>query len=180
MKKIILILLCFVLLLSGCQQLQKAEPFYTETREDVTFNTQFDYYFDDERNIRCIWKNESEEEFSFYDVFELHVLENDGEWYVLSKGDEVSFNTNYCHGIDPKSETSSRYDLSLFTNKVENGKTYRISTYFFDESGNNYQVFAEFVYDNKLAEEEMKEVTGQSNREDPGYIGSPEIIKGDD
>jgi len=178
LKKIILILLCFVLLLSGCQQLQKAEPFYSETMEEVTFDTQYDYYFNDERSIRCFWKNESKKSLSFHDVFELHVLGNDGEWYVLTKGDEVAFNTNYSHGIDPESETSSRYDLSLFTDKVEDGKTYRISTYFFDEAGNYYQAFAEFVYDNQLAEQEMKEVTGESYREDPEYAGTPDIIKG--
>ena len=167
MKKILLILLCFVLLLSGCQNLQKAEPYYTETREDVTFNTQYKYTFEDERNIRCLWKNESTESFSFYDTFELHVLGNDGEWYLVTKGDEVSFNTGYCHGIAPESETSSRYDLSLFTDEIEDGKTYRISTYFFDDNGNNFQVFAEFTCDNKLAEEEMKELTGLSFRKDP-------------
>jgi hypothetical protein len=126
-----------VLLLSGCQNLPKAEPYYTETREDVTFNTQYSYCFEDERDIRCIWKNESTEGFSFHDTFELHVLGNDGEWYLLSKGDEVSFNTNYRHGIDPESETSSRYDLSLYTDEIENGKTYRISTYFFDDTATN-------------------------------------------
>lgn len=177
MKKIILILLCFVLLLSGCQSLPKAEPYFSETREDVTFNTQYNYYFDDEINIRCLWKNESTEEFSFYDTFELHVLGNDGEWYLLSKGDEVSFNTNYSHGLKPESETSSRYDLSVYADKIVGGKTYRISTYFFDDNGNNYQVFAEFTCDNKLAEEEMKEVTGSSKREDLTDAGSPEIIK---
>ena len=177
MKKIILILLCFVLLLSGCQNLPKAEPYYTETREDVTFNTQYSYCFKDERDIRCIWKNESTEGFSFHDTFELHVLGNDGEWYLLSKGDEVSFNTNYRHGIDPESETSSRYDLSLYTDEIENGKTYRISTYFFDDNGNNFQVFAEFTCDDKLAEQEMEEVTGSSYREDPEYSDDFNILK---
>ena len=161
MKKIILLVLCFIFVLSGCERLEKAEPYYTETRDDVTFSAQYKYYFTDEPSLRCTWTNSSTESFSFYDTFELHVLDGE-EWYVVSKGDEVSFNTDYCHGIDPESESNSRYDLSLYTDELKEGKTYRISTYFYDDNGNNYQAFAEFICDDKLAEEEMAEVSGGS------------------
>ncbi len=175
MKKIILLILCFVFVLSGCEKLAKAEPYYTETRDDVVFSTQYDYCFTDESNLRCFWKNESKESFSFYDTFELHVLGNDGEWYVVSKGDEVSFNTNYCHGIDPESETTSRYQISLFADELDSGKTYRISTYFYDDNGNNYQAFAEFICSDELAENEMKEASGPSYRSDPEYAGTFDV-----
>lgn len=173
LKKIILLILCFVFVFSGCGKLAKAEPYYTETREDVVFSTQYEYSFTDEGSIRCNWKNESKESFSFHDTFELHVLGNDGEWYLVSDGEEVSFNTTYSHGINPESETASRYEVSLYTDELESGKTYRISTYFFDESGNYYQTFAEFTCDDKLAEKEMIETTEGifNSREEPGYAG---------
>ena len=167
MKKVILLVLCFIFIFSGCERLEKAEPYYTESREDVTFSTQYKYYFADEEAAKCSWVNNSDEEFSFHDTFELHILGDDGEWYVVSKGDEVTFNTNYSHGVDGKSETYSRYDFGLYTDTLKNGETYRISTYYFDEDGNYYQVFAEFTCDDKLAEEEMKEVSGTSRRENP-------------
>ncbi|MBR3963177.1 MAG: hypothetical protein IKK14_06595 [Oscillospiraceae bacterium] len=180
MKKIILLILCFVFVFSGCEKLEKAEPYYTETREDVVFGTQYEYCFTDEGSVRCFWENKSKESFYFHDVFELHVLDDDGEWYVVSKGDEVTFNTNYRHGIDPESETSSRYSISLYADELKSGKTYRISTYFYDDNGNNYQVFAEFLCDDKLAEKEMSETTDGifNDRTDPESIegGIFEII----
>ena len=179
MKKIILILLCFVLLLCGCEKLQKAEPYFTETREDVVLSAQYEYYFDDERRIRCIWKNESSEALSFYDTFELHVLGDDGEWYRIMDNEAPVFNTKYCHGIDPESESGNRYDISVYTDKLDEGKTYRISTFFFDDNGNNYQVFAEFICDNELAEKEMEKVSGGefNTREDPSFSGKFEILE---
>ncbi len=179
LKKIILLLLCFVLLLSGCENLPKAEPYYTETREDVSFSTQYKYIFDDESSIRCFWVNESADSLSFYDTFQLHILGKDGEWYIVGNVEEASFNTDYCHGIDPKSQTSSRYDVSLYLNKLKNGETYRISTYCFDENGNNYQVFAEFTCDNALAEEEIKSISGglKDHRVDPENGNSFELIE---
>ena len=166
LKKIILLMLCFIFILSGCKSLPKAEPFYNETREDVTFSTQYEYYFDDEASIRCYWKNESTESLSFYDTFELHVLGSNGEWYMV--GMPAVFNTNYCHGIDPESESAAMYNISLFTNKLDEGKTYRVSTFCFDDNGNNFQFFAEFVCDNALAEEEMEEASGgMVDRRDP-------------
>lgn len=169
MKKIILILLCFVFLFSGCEKLQKAEPYSSETREDVILNTKYEYCFDDESSIRCLWKNESFEKFSFHDTFELHILGDDGEWYRVSNGEQVIFNTDYSHGIDANSETNARYKIDLYTDGLKEGETYRISTYFFDESGNNYQIYAEFTCDNALAEEEMKEASDGmfTHRDDP-------------
>lgn len=180
MKKIILILLCFVLLFSGCGKLQKAEPFYTETREDVTFKTQYEYYFEDESNILCTWINESEGEIYFHDTFELHILDEDGEWYLVTKGGEVAFNTNYSHFVEPGTESNNRYELSVYLDNLENGETYRISTYFFDEDENYYQVYAEFTCNDELAEEEMKEVSGgaASGRSDPEDGGDLSVIPG--
>lgn len=178
LKKIILILLCFVLLFSGCKPLQKAEPYYTETLDSVTFETQYKYYFDDESNILCIWNNKTDGEIYFHDTFELHVLGDDGEWYVVSNGDEVSFNTGYSHFVEPEIESKNRYELDVYTDGLENGKTYRISTYFFDESENYYQVFAEFTCDNELAEAEMTEVSGgySDKRTDPEDVEAESLI----
>ena len=180
MKKIILILLCFVLLLSGCKQLQKAEPYYTETLDAVTFETQYKYYFSDESNILCLWNNNTDGDIYFHDTFELHVLGDDGEWYLVSEGDEVSFNTNYSHFVEPEIESKSRYELEVYTDGLENGKTYRISTYFFDDDENYYQAFAEFTCDNELAETEMIEVSGgyADKRTDPENAGTLDIISG--
>ena len=161
MKKIILILLCFVLLLSGCEKLPKAEPYYNETRDDVSFSTQYEYIFEDESSLRCFWVNESTERLFFYDTFELHILGSDGEWYRVSNG-PVTFNTGYRHGINPESQSSSRYDVSVYTDKLKDGETYRISTFCFDEEGNNYQFYAEFICDNELAEAEIIKVSGGS------------------
>ena len=173
MKKVILLVLCFIFVLSGCEKLAEAEPYYTETREDVTLTTQFKYYFDDEGSLHCVWKNEGTDKFSCYDTFELHVLNDDGNWYKVSKGEAVTFNTNYTHGINPESESNMRYDIRLYSDGLKNGKTYRISTFFFDKNGNNYQAYAEFICDNALAEEEMKEVSNGmlSHRDDPVYGG---------
>ena len=159
MKKIILILLCFVLLLSGCEKLPKAEPYYNETRDDVSFSTQYEYIFEDESSLRCFWVNESTERLFFYDTFELHILGDDGEWYRVSNG-PVTFNTGYRHGINPESQTSSRYDISVYTDKLKDGETYRISTFCFDENGNNYQFYAEFICSDELAEKDIIQVSG--------------------
>ena len=179
LKKIVLILLCFVLLLSGCKNLPKAEPYYTETRDDITFTTQYKYIFDDEPSIRCYWDNKSSESFSFYETFQLHILGDDGEWYLVSKGDEVNFNTNYSYGIDPEAQSNARYYISLYTDKLKDGETYRISTFCFDEEGKNYQFFAEFKCDNKLAEEEIKEISGGAaeHRGDYSEGGHFEIVE---
>ena len=182
MKKIILIILCFVLLLSGCEQLQKAEPYYTETIDEVTLSTRYEYYFEDESNILCIWKNETDKEFLFQDPFELHILGDDGEWYRVSKGEEASFDTDHCHGVNPKSEANHRFELSVYTKGLKNGEKYRISTYCYDDDGNYYQVYAEFICSNELAEAEMKEISGGSvnKRIDPENGGTLEIITGEE
>ncbi|MBR5310898.1 MAG: hypothetical protein IKU42_07230 [Oscillospiraceae bacterium] len=159
MKKILLIILCVVLLLSGCAQQQKAEPFYSESGEGVRFEAEYKYYFTDETIIGCNWYNETEGEICFHDTFRLEQLGKDGEWYLVDKGDEVSFNTKYCHGVYANTKSGMNYDISLYTNKISEGNTYRISTYYFDENDNYYQVYAEFICDNKLAEEEMFEIS---------------------
>ena len=178
MKKAILLVLCFIFIFSGCEKLEKSEPYYTETREDVVLSAQYEYYFSDEISVRCNWENKTSEEFSFYDTFELHILGDDGEWFVVNKGEEVSFNTNYCHGISPEGESTARYDLSVYTDKLKEGEIYRISTYFFDESGNNYQVFAEFTCDNELAEKELEKVSGGAadHRGNPQIGGELEVL----
>ncbi len=177
LKKIIFLILCFVLILSGCENLPKAEPYYTETNDKIVFSTQYDYYFEDESSIRCFWNSTAGETFYFHDTFELHILGDDGEWYVV--GNEAAFNTKYRHGIDSGVQTSSRYEIDVYTDKLKEGEIYRISTYCFDGNENYYQVYAEFVCDNKLAEKEMKEVSGGiGKREDPSYVGVPEVLEG--
>ena len=123
MKKVILLVLCLIFVLSGCGKLEKAEPFYTETKENVVFLTQYEYYFDDEHSIRCSWENKTDEGFSFYDTFELHVLGDDGEWYVVSKGEEVEFKTDYCYGISANATSNARYDLSIYIEDLKEGES---------------------------------------------------------
>lgn len=179
MKKIILLILCLVLMLAGCQNLVKAEPYYTETNDSVVLSTKYKYSFTDEGIVRCVWTNNSDIAYSFHDVFELHVLGDDGEWYLVSNGDEVSFNTNYSHGIDPQSESNAKYTISLYTDELKSGKTYRISTYFYDDDKNYYQAFAEFTCDDELAENELKESSDGlfSHRKDPSAEGSFKVIE---
>ncbi len=177
MKKLVLLLLCLIFVLSGCEQLTKAENYYPDTKEDVYLKTVYSYYFDDENTVLCRWVNESDTEYECHDAFELHVLE-DGEWYVVNKGGEAVFNTKYTQGIKPQTESNSRYELSLYTDKLKDGKTYRISTYFFDDEGNYYQAFAEFICDNKLAEEEIAKVSEgtASHRENPTEGNKPIVL----
>ncbi len=168
MKKFILLLLCLVFVLAGCAQMDKAESYYTDTMEGVTFKTAYKYYFDDESNILCTWVNESDKNIKFQDPFELHILK-DGEWYKVTDGAEPAFNTSYCHGVDAKTEGNNRYEVSVYTDKLKDGETYRISTYYYDDDDNYFQAFAEFTCDNKLAEEEIEEISdgAVSHRKDP-------------
>ncbi len=177
MKKLLLLLLCLVFVLSGCQQLEKAEPYYPETIEEVYLKTAYKYYFDDESNILCTWVNETDKEYMFQDPFELHILQGN-EWYVVTKGEEPEFMTSYCHGISSSSEGNHRYEVSVYTDGLKQGETYRISTYFYDEDGNYYQAYAEFICDNKLAEEEMTEVSDgmAGHRKDPGKGGNINLV----
>lgn len=164
LKKIIIFIFCFIILLSGCSNLEKAEAFYPETNENVVSKTQYSYYFSDELSVLCHWSNSGSEDLCFQDPFELHVLDDDGQWYKIMKKEEPSFKTNYCHGLDAGTENANaRYDLSLYTDKLENGKTYRISTYCYNEDETEYyQVYAEFICDDALAEEEMESLTDGS------------------
>ena len=184
MKKFVLILLCFVLL-TGCAAQQKAEPFYETVNEDVVFTSQYKYYFDDENYIVGFWVNSGDQNYYFHDTFELHKLGSDGEWYVVGDPEEVSFYTDYSHFVEPSLDVDCRagYEISLFTDKLEKGQTYRISTYFFDADGNYYQAYAEFICDNALAEEEMLEITdGMVGNRRPisGNGGTLEVIESSD
>ena len=159
MKKIILMLLCAVLLLSGCSQ-QKAEPYYEETGEGIRIETQYKYYFTDDKSVSCVWTNETDKEVNFYGTFELHELGSDGTtWYKVGNDENADFSTIFSYAAEPNGECNAKYDITIYTNKLEDGKTYRISTYYFDEDGNNYQVYAEFTCDNELAEKEMLEIS---------------------
>ena len=158
MKKILLTIICVVLLLSGCSQ-QKAEPFYSESGEGVSLETEYKYYFTDEKVVGCLWSNDTEVEVCMHTTFRLEELGKDGEWYLVDTGDEVSFNTNFCYGVEAGTKSSINYDISLYTNKLDDGKTYRISTYYYDENDNYYQIYAEFTCDTALAEEEMLEIS---------------------
>ena len=62
-------------------------------------------------------------------------------------------------GIEPNTESLARYDIELFAKSLDNGATYRISTYCYDEDGNYYQVYAEFICDDDLAEQELIELS---------------------
>ena len=162
MKKLLIIILCLVIALSGCKAMQKAEPFYPETGENVEFQTEYKYYFSDETNILCYWKNLTEENIFFHDTFQLHQLGEDGEWYVVGDIENAEFNTDYSHFVEPGEEniSNARYDITRFSAKLENGKTYRLSTYYFDGNGNYYQIYSEFTCSDSLAEEEMLEISG--------------------
>lgn len=177
MKKIILLLLCFILLLSGCDKLEKAEAYYPETNKDITLKTKYEYFFDDETSILCVWKNNTGRDFTTHSTFQLDILE-DGEWYAVTKGEPVLFDTTFLYGVSADMNCNQRYDVSLYTNKLKDGETYRISTYCFDDDGNYYQVYAEFTCDNKLAEKEVHELSDGnfSDRSNPEYAGEITIL----
>ena len=151
--------MCIAVLFAGCQSLEKAEPFYAETGENVEFKTEYKYYYSDELTFFCKWNNETEGNIYFHDTFELHQLGENGEWYRIGTPEDVTFNTSYSHFVEPGFESKAIYDLSLFTRNLDEGKTYRISSYYFDDNENYYQIYAEFTCSNKLAEEEMLEIT---------------------
>ncbi len=151
-------LLCAVLLLSGCSQ-QKAEPYYETTGEGIRMETQYKYYFSDEKSVFCTWYNETDAKVNFYDTFELHELGKDGVWYKVENGEEPVFNTAYSHAVEPGKECRAKYDILVYTESLEEGKSYRLSTFYFDGDGNNYQIYAEFICDTTLAEEEMYEIS---------------------
>lgn len=157
MKKLIVLVLCLAFLLCGCDQ--KAEPFYEGTNELVTLTPTYTYYFSDEPYMLCKWSNGTDGYIRFDDVFELQRLNSKGEWCVVKEKGEAEFNTSYCHGIEPNTESLARYDIELFAKSLDNGATYRISTYCYDEDGNYYQVYAEFICDDDLAEQELIELS---------------------
>ncbi len=157
MKKFIALVLCIMFFLCGCDQ--KAEPFYEETNEFITLTTTYTYYFSDETYLLCRWNNKTEGYIRFDDVFELQRLGSDGEWYVIKELGEAEFNTSYCHEIEANTECLARYDIDLFTGSLNNGVTYRISTYCYDENNNYYQIYAEFICDDEAAEKELKELS---------------------
>lgn len=161
MKKFAIIILCLAFLFSGCQSLEKAEPFYPETGENVSLKTEYEYYFADETNILCFWTNNTESDVFFHDTFQLHQLGNDGEWYLIGNFEDANFNTNYSHFVKTGEENTcnARYDITRFSAELEDGKTYRISTYYFDSEDNYYQIYTEFECNDKLAEEEMLEIS---------------------
>ena len=162
MKKLLIIILCLVFAFSGCGAMKKAEPFYSETGENVEFKTEYKYYFSDETSILCLWTNLGDENIFFHDTFQLHQLGDDGEWYVVGDPEKAEFNTDYSHFVEPGEENTgnARYDITRFSAKLENGKTYRLSTYYFDNNGNYYQIYSEFICSDKLAEKEMLEISG--------------------
>lgn len=168
LKKILLMLLCAVLAFSGCSK-QKAETYYNEYGESVSFETEYKYYFTDEKNVFCNWHNGTDKKINFHEVFQLHELGDDGEWYLVGNVEDASFNTKYSFFADPDSGCRVKYDISAYTDKLENGSTYRISTYYYDAEENYYQMFAEFICDDKLAEEEMYEISDGivGKREEP-------------
>ena len=81
MKKLIVLVLCLVFLLCGCDQ--KAEPFYEGTNELVTLTPTYTYYFSDEPYMLCKWSNGTDGYIRFDDVFELQRLNSKGEWCVV-------------------------------------------------------------------------------------------------
>lgn len=168
------------MVLSGCSTMPKAEPFYPETGENVEFKAQYEYYFSDESNVFCTWVNNTEGNIFFKDTFQLHELGDDGEWYLMGNPDDVEFKTDYAHFVEPgeKNASNARYEISLFTGKLDEGKTYRISTYYYDEADNHYQIYAEFICDNNLAETEMLTISDGmfGNRDSEFEVGTFEIF----
>ena len=179
MKKIILMLVCAVLAFSGCSR-QKAETYYNESGEGVRLETEYKYYFSDEKNVFCTWHNDTDKTINFHEVFQLHELGSDGEWYLVGSTEDASFSTKYGYFADAGADCRFEYDISVYTDKLENGSTYRISTYYYDADGNYYQIFAEFVCDDALAEEEMYEISDGiiGKREEPEVHSGGLFIQG--
>lgn len=156
MKKLIAAVLCLVFVLCGCSQ--KAEPFYENAAEGVTLTPTYTYYFSDEPYMLCNWKNETEGDVRFHDAF-AERLGSDGEWYLVKEKGNVEFNVDYCHLVEKGAESLARYDLESFAKKLDNGTTYRISTYYYDDNDNYYQVYAQFICDDEAAEKELSELS---------------------
>ena len=153
MKKIIAALLCLLLLLCGCDK--AAVPFYETEDELITLTSLYNYSFSDDDYILCTWKNGTDKDIYFYDTFSLEKKTSGGKWTVVDKFGNAEFNTDYCHYIEPGTESMARYNLDLFTDSLSNNTTYRISTFCYDAEDNHFQVYAEFICDDTAAEEEI-------------------------
>ena len=153
MKKLLLLALCIVFVLCGCDK--KAEPFYETTSDKITLTTDFHYYFSDDTFLLTHWSNQTEGTIRFTDEFRLEKLSGN-TWYTVSEKEAPLFNKDYLHILEPMSEGMARYDIDAYLDALEQQTTYRLSTYCFDESGNYYQVYAEFVCDDEAANIEIE------------------------
>lgn len=154
LKKTTAVVLCLLLLLLLCGCDKKAEPLYEETNDNITVDSLYEYIFTDESYILCTWHNKTDGYIQFPSYFELQKLSGD-TWYVVADKGEHDFSSEYGHGIEANIDSLARYDINYFADSLDDGATYRISTYCFDEDGNYYQIYCEFRCSNSLAENEM-------------------------
>lgn len=160
LKKMLLFALCLTLLLCGCDQ--KAKPFYETSSDAITLTTLYDYYFRDDEYVLATWNNQTEGTIHFTDEFRLEKLSGN-TWYTVSKTETPVFRDDYTHFLDAKTEGLASYDVNLYLDELAQQTTYRLSTYCYDDDGNYYQVYAEFICDDKAAENEVKELMGAAD-----------------
>lgn len=136
-------------ILCGCG---KAEPFYQQELEGLTVKTYYEYYFPDDGNVTCTWNNDTDKYLYYEKEFRLEKQSGE-DWYEVSPKNKLDFSGFLLSGIPARSTSSSLYEMTEFT--LEEGVTYRISTYCYDEEGNYYQVYAQFICDSEKATEEI-------------------------
>ena len=169
MKKALALALCLILLLCGCDK--KAVPYYEAPAEGVTLTSLYQYCYADEDGIFAQWVNNTDANIYFTDEFRLEKLSGE-RWVTVSKKEAPVFNTDYHHFVEPGIESLNHYDLTLYTDGLNDGVTYRISTYYYNDNGEYYQIYATFLCDEEKAEEEITKLMEQSaalaeNSEDP-------------
>lgn len=149
MKKIIIAVLALMFILCGCGE---AMPFYDSELEGLTVKSRYKFCFADDSRVILDWSNGSDKD--IYYVKEFKLEKKDGEiWYTVSPKNKIEFNSESKYVIDPADTSSSNCDLSEYT--LTEGTAYRISTYCFDDEGNYYQVYAEFICNSDKANAEI-------------------------
>lgn len=152
--------LCLLLLLCGCDK--AAVPFYDETTDQVLFESLYNYCFTDDTYVFCNWTNNTGSEIYFTDDYAIDRQTKDGKWVNLveHKADE---DYGYSHVVSSGNISMAKFEFD--GNELSDGTIYRVSTYCFDEAGNNFQVYAEFTCSDELAEAEIEEIINKSLEE---------------
>lgn len=153
MKKLFAILLTICLLLCGCTQ--PSVPFTENTSDQITVEPEYHYVYPDDKALTLYWTNNTTEKIYMLKTYNLEMLSGDS-WVIVGNSEKADFDTSFSFMTSPGNTSNVTYDFRVYTDSLKEGNTYRISTFCFDDKGNEYQVFAEFICDAGLADEETK------------------------